>query len=113
MTPPSALQSPTDEDLERFRHVQRLAYRCAQEVAAGLRPGVTERQAAAQMRSWLLDHGINGWFHVPFAWFGQRTAFEGIRFPWQFFPTKLGLEEGMPFILDVAPIVDGYMADIG
>lgn len=102
-----------DNRLDGFREVQRLAYGCAEAVAAGLEPGVTERQAAARMRSWLLERGVDDWFHLPFAWFGDRTAFEGFHLPHQFFPTGRRLEEGMPYILDVAPIVDGHTADIG
>jgi Xaa-Pro aminopeptidase len=101
------------DDLDRFREVQRLAYRCAETVGAGLEPGVTEREAAARMRRWLLDRGVDDWFHLPFAWFGDRTAFVGFHLPHQFFPTNRRLEEGMPYILDVAPIVGGYTADIG
>ena len=56
---------------------------------------------------------MDDWFHLPFAWFGSRTAFEGFRVPLQFLPTSRRLEEGMPYILDCAPIVDGYTADIG
>jgi Xaa-Pro aminopeptidase len=100
-------------DLDRFREVQRLAYRCAEAVGAGLEPGVTEREAARRMRRFLLDEGVDDWFHLPFAWFGDRTAFVGFRLPHQFFPSGRRLEEGMPYILDVAPIVDGYTADIG
>ena len=103
----------TPPDLDRFREVQRLAYRCAETVAAGLGPGVTEREAAAWMRRFLLDNGVDDWFHLPFAWFGDRTAFVGFRLPHQFFPTARRLEEGMPYILDVAPIAGGYTADIG
>lgn len=101
------------EELDRFRSVQRLAYRCAEEVAARLRPGVTERQAARAMRRWLEGAGADDWFHVPFAWFGDRTAFRGFWTPLHFFPTSRPLEEGMPFILDMAPILGGYPADIG
>jgi Xaa-Pro aminopeptidase len=100
-------------DLDRFREVQRLAYRCAEAVGAGLESGVTEREAARRMRRFLLDEGVDDWFHLPFAWFGDRTAFVGFRLPHQFFPSGRRLEEGMPYILDVAPIVDGYTADIG
>jgi len=103
----------TAADLERFRSVQQLAYECAETVGATLSPGVTEREAATAMRAWLTERGVDDWFHLPFAWFGNRTAFQGFRFPIQFFPTNRRLEEGMPFILDVAPIVDGYTADIG
>ncbi|MFI0353245.1 M24 family metallopeptidase [Actinomadura sp. 9N407] len=101
------------EGLRRFRDLQRLAYEAAEAVAAGLEPGVTERQAARRMRRWLADRGVDDWFHVPFAWFGDRTAFRGIVLPHQFLPTDRRLAEGMPFILDAAPIAGGYTADIG
>ncbi|MEV4432087.1 M24 family metallopeptidase [Streptomyces sp. NPDC049555] len=100
-------------ELEGFRRVQRLAYACAEAVAARLRPGVTEREAARMQREWLYGRGVRDWFHLPFAWFGDRTAFTGFRVPLQFFPTGRRLEPGMPFILDMAPVLDGFTADIG
>lgn len=105
--------APTPEDIDRFREVQGLAYRCAAEVGDGLSAGVTEREAAGRMRRWLEQRGVGEWFHLPFAWFGDRTAFRRFRHPFQFFPTDRRLEAGMPFILDCAPVLDGYTADIG
>ena len=99
--------------LDRFRRAQRLAYACAEAVAATLVPGDTERDAARRMTAWLEDRGIDGWFHRPFAWFGDRTAFVAMRTPLAFFPSRRRLARGMPYILDVAPIVDGAAADIG
>lgn len=104
---------PSVEDLEQFRHVQRLAYAAAEAAARELKPGMTEKQAAHLQEIWLLDHGVTGWFHAPFAWFGDRTAFQGFRVALQFLPTNRRLEENMPFILDNAPVVNGYVADIG
>ncbi|MGH4023081.1 MAG: M24 family metallopeptidase [Pseudonocardiaceae bacterium] len=100
-------------ELARFREVQQLAYAAAQSVATTLEPGVTEKQAAARVRAYLTERGVQDWFHTPFAWFGDRTAFRGFRQPLQFFPTNRRLEEHMPFILDCAPVRDGYAADIG
>ncbi|PVE09080.1 Xaa-Pro aminopeptidase [Streptomyces scopuliridis RB72] len=96
-----------------FKEVQRLAYACAEAVAARLRPGVTEREAARMQREWLRARGVRDWFHLPFAWFGDRTAFAGFRIPLQFFPTGRRLEAGMPFILDLAPVHRGFTADVG
>lgn len=93
--------------------MQQLAYRCAERVATWLEPGVTEKQAAAKLRHELSAAGADDFFHVPFAWFGDRTTFRGFRTPLQFFPTNRALAEGMPFILDCAPVADGYTADIG
>ncbi|MEV6106629.1 M24 family metallopeptidase [Streptomyces sp. NPDC051940] len=105
---------PFDErDLDRFRELQQLAYRCAQSVADWLEPGVTERQAAARLRRELVAEGVEDFFHVPFAWFGDRTAFRHFRTPLQFFATGRRLTEGMSYVLDCAPVVDGYTADIG
>lgn len=122
MTAPAGSPNATDApiaaelnaaDLGGFRRAQQLAYACAEAVAATFEVGVTERQAAAAMRRWLNDAGVDDWFHLPFAWFGDRTAFRGFHSPHQFFPTGRRLEEAMPYILDCAPIVDGYTADIG
>ncbi|HZE40659.1 MAG TPA: M24 family metallopeptidase [Stackebrandtia sp.] len=103
----------SDADIARFREVQALAYDRATRVAGWLGPGVTERQAAARLRRELIAGGVSDFFHIPFAWFGDRTAFRRFRQPLQFFPSHRALAEGMPFVLDCAPIVDGYTADIG
>src|ERR1043165_2738653 len=100
-------------ELAGFRRVQRLAYEGAEGVAARLEPGITEREAARMQREWLRERGVRDWFHLPFAWFGDRTAFVNFRLPFQFFPTDRRLEPGMPFILDMAPVLDGCTADIG
>ncbi|QHY96741.1 Metallopeptidase family M24 [Streptomyces sp. S4.7] len=109
----SAVRGEQTAELRGFRSVQRLAYECAKAVAARLRPGVTEREAARMQREWLRARGVRDWFHLPFAWFGDRTAFKGFRIPLQFFPTDRRLTEGMPFILDLAPVHRGYTADVG
>ncbi|TDD95876.1 M24 family metallopeptidase [Actinomadura rubrisoli] len=105
------IDSPAE--LERFREMQRLCYACADEVAATLEPGVTEREACRRMRRWLRAHGVDDWLHTPFAWFGDRSAFSGFKVPTQFLPSGTRLEEGMPYILDMAPVKRGYCADIG
>jgi hypothetical protein len=74
---------------------------------------VTERDAARMQREWLYERGVRDWFHLPCAWFGDRTAVTGFRVPLQFFPTGRRLEPGMAFILDLAPVHDGFTADVG
>lgn len=100
-------------ELSRFRHVQRIAYDVAERVGAELFEGMTEKQAARAMGEGLERLGVKDWFHAPFAWFGDRTSFTGFRTPFAFFPTGRKLAPGMAVILDVAPVVDGYAADIG
>ncbi|ENI2521064.1 M24 family metallopeptidase, partial [Pseudomonas aeruginosa] len=68
---------PTPDDLDHFRQVQRLAYTCCETIHGELRAGISEREAAALMKTWLQDHGVDDWFHQPFAWFGSRTSFKG------------------------------------
>ncbi|MFF0091876.1 M24 family metallopeptidase [Streptomyces canus] len=109
----TAVNSGLTTRLRGFRQVQRLAYECAEAVASRLEPGVSERQAARMQREWLRERGVRDWFHLPFAWFGDRTAFTGFRVPLQFFPTDRRLTPGMPFILDMAPVHEGCTADIG
>lgn len=101
-------------DLEAFKALQQLAYRCAETIGQSLKPGDTEREVAARMKIWLLDHGVDDWFHEPFAWFGDRTAFRNFRgFNPRFLPTSRRLEKHMPYILDCAPVMQGAVADIG
>ncbi len=109
-----------EDELSQFRGVQQLAYRCVEAVAGELKVGMTEKQVAARLLEWLQDHGVRDWLHKPFAWFGDRTAFQGFSglshmagFNLQFFPGSRRLEENMPFILDVAPVLDGALADVG
>lgn len=108
------------EALEGFRQAQRLAYRCAETVGAELEPGMTERQVAKRMQEFLDAEGADDCFHQPFAWFGDRTAFRGFigvrhlgGFNPAFYPGNRKLEADMPYILDCAPTVRGYTADIG
>jgi hypothetical protein len=103
----------TSTDLEQFRRVQRLAYDCVTDVEKRLSPGMTEKQAAALMDVYLREHGVAEYFHKPFVWFGDRTAFVDFRTDLAFFPTNSRLAWGMPVILDVAPTLEGYAADIG
>jgi len=117
---PASAPSLTAYDLTQFRATQQLAYQCVESIAKELQPGITEKAAAALMKTWLQDHGVKEWFHEPFAWFGRRTAFEGFDglrhlrgFNLAFFPGKTQLAEGMPFILDVAPTLGAYTADVG
>lgn len=116
----SSTWDPAIAELDGFRAAQKLAYRCAEAIAAELTPGITEREAAALMKRWLAASGAEDCFHQPFAWFGDRTAFEGFiglrhlgGFNPAFYPGSRRLQEGMPFILDCAPTLDGYTADIG
>src|SRR5690606_23169210 len=46
-------------------------------------------------------------------WWADRTRFEGVKTYKDYSPTSRRIQEGDAIILDVAPIVDGYICDIG
>ena len=110
---PSAVRAHSTDDLSGYAASQSLSLQCAQEVAKLIQPGWTEIEAARAMEIWLRDHGVKSFFHKPFVWWGNRTRFDGVKTYWDYQPTARRLLEGEVFILDVAPIVGGYICDIG
>ena len=100
-------------ELRRFSAVQKLAYEVVEVVQARLQTGMTEKDAVRMLREELRARNVEHCFHDPFAWFGERAAFRKFWINLKFLPSRAQLEPGMPVILDIAPIVDGYSADIG
>lgn len=93
---------------------QRLAYDAATHAATDARPGTTELELVARIEAALGARGVRRWFHPTFAWFGERSRFEG---PEEgprrrFYPSDARLKPGMVGIVDVAPIVDGFTGDV-
>jgi Xaa-Pro aminopeptidase len=103
----------TVEDLAGMARSQTLAYDCAKAIARELREGWTETQAARLMDVWLRDHGVKAAFHDSFAWFGDRTRFDGMKNWFDFLPSARVLRPGDAVILDTAPFFEGFPADIG
>ncbi len=67
-------------------------------------------------RDWLGERGVRDWFHLPFAWFGDRTAFAGFRtHTAAVLPERTGGWSAAcrRASLDMAPIHRGFTADIG
>ncbi len=110
---PPAAADPSDEDLAGFLRSQELAQAAVAEIARHVREGWTEQQAASLLNTYLQDCGVRSFFHRAFAWFGDRTRFEGIRRYDEFSPRPRVLRPGDVYILDVAPIYRGYLCDIG
>ena len=109
----TATEIPDDEVLQGFKRCQDLAFDAAKEIATILDEGWTEAETARLMNEYLRDHGVKSFFHKSFVWFGDRTRFRGVKNYTDYLPTKRVLQPGEPFILDVAPILHGYMCDIG
>lgn len=104
---------PSEEDLESFLQCQRLAFRAVKEVAGLITEGWTEQQAAEMVQTYLADSGVKVFFHYPFAWFGERSKFEGMKRYRHALPTQRKIREGEVFILDVAPIYANHSSDVG
>jgi hypothetical protein len=107
-------ESFTDPQLERFRQFQAKSYAVLGEVAAQLKPGVTERDATRTAMKAYRREGADRLFHLPVALFGDRTALPELSEPWtlqSFFPTDRALAAGDVVILDASPIFDGYVVD--
>lgn len=99
--------------IEGHVKAQRLSYEAVLTISEEVRPGWTEKRAADLIDTYLKDNGVKNFFHYSFAWFGERTRFDGIKSYWDFLPTDRILEEDEVIILDTAPIVEGYAGDIG
>ncbi|MBL8018978.1 MAG: aminopeptidase P family protein [Leptospirales bacterium] len=108
-----SIHVPGEEEKAGFLKAQRLAYQCVTEVEKEMREGWTEIQTARLMKTFLRDHGVKVFLHRPFAWFGEHARFDGYRRFTQFHPGKKVLRADEPYILDVSPVVDGYIGDIG
>jgi len=104
---------PTAGELAGYLACQRLAERGVREVAALMCEGWTEQHAAGLLDTWLKDHGVKSFFHKSFVWFGDRTRFRGVRGYGGYMPSRRVLRPGEVFILDVAPILHGHIADVG
>lgn len=97
--------------LDRFRAAQRASYGVLEEVAAGLRAGDSEREAAVKMTRAFRKLGVRSYFHLPVALFGARTALPGRWRLRDFWPTRNRLKQGDAIILDASPIFEGYLVD--
>ncbi len=125
---------------ELYLKMQRLAFETAQYTASKMTVGMSEIDAAQMMSDYLREKGVSHYFHYPFAWFGERTAFINFQkplsfldskksfwpslksFSWQnilphfgseFMPKNIKLKKDTAVILDLAPAVDGIFVDIG
>ena len=116
-------------ELDRFRQVQRLAYDMAGAVESQLSEGMTEAEVCRLLAEAQTARHVTQVFHRPYAWFGPRTvlgdgpgpeavgvldlASAGVLPYRSFLPTGATLADGVPLILDLAPVVQGIAADVG
>lgn len=103
----------SETDIRSFREAQRLAHESVLSIAKVLEVGMSEKEVCGLIEQYLNDIGVKSFFHKPFAWFGDRTKYHKFKNPLDFLPSKKLLKKGDVVILDVAPIVNGYVADVG
>jgi Xaa-Pro aminopeptidase len=71
-----------------------------------LRPGLTERQVAWELESYMRTHGANAIAFEPIVASGPNSAMPHAR------PTDRVLQAGEPITLDFGCMVDGYCSDL-
>ena len=101
----------SDTQLARFRELQRLSFEILEETAASLKLGDTEKTVTRGLVKKYRKAGANGFFHLPVALFGERTALPGDWKTGHFFPRDREIKENDSVVLDSAPLFDGYMVD--
>lgn len=106
------MSTSPDSALQSFRDAQRTAMQCMRGVVSGLSGGETELQVAERLVTAAYELGAEGFFHTPLVWFGARTALDVMRKQTEAFPGATRLEEGMPLILDFAPIFGRCAVDV-
>jgi hypothetical protein len=116
-------------ELDQFRQVQRLAYDIALSVESQLQEGMTETEVCRLIAAAQAHNDIVQVFHQPYASFGRRTllgpgwapevrgvlelATTGVAPSASFLPTGAVLAQGVPLIIDLAPVVRGIASDAG
>ncbi|HEY2774533.1 MAG TPA: M24 family metallopeptidase [Candidatus Binatia bacterium] len=101
----------TQEQLQRFRTLQRQVFATLERVAATLEPGISEKEATRELRREFRGQGVTTYFHVPVALFGERTTYPGDFGELGALPTDRVLREDDALIVDAAPLLDGFMID--
>ena len=110
---PAESKTTTRAELAGFRRAQRLAFDCAIAAAQAVEPGWTELETAEWMEAYLREHGVTSCFHRPLAWFGERSRFKGFKKAADACPGESALKAGEVITLDLAPVVGGYVGDVG
>lgn len=105
--------SPDQQAKAGYTKAQRLAYAAVIHVGKQLKVGMTEKAAAELLADYLREHGSERYLHRPFAWFGPHSRFDEYRDYADYHPSERQLKADDVVILDVSPVVDGYIGDVG
>jgi Xaa-Pro aminopeptidase len=98
----------------RYEHAAMLAARdrgfaALRDIAAGIRPGMTEGQARTRVADVLAAHGVERLWHPNIVRFGTGTlkTFRQVPDP------ELVLGEHDIYFIDIGPVWDGHEGDVG
>lgn len=95
-----------ERELEYMREAQRIAEKALDDVLHILRPGITERDVAAEITYRLLKHGGEGNSFAPIAVSGARSSLpHGV-------PSDKPLEAGDFVTMDFGCVKNGYCSDM-
>lgn len=95
-----------DAEIRRIRQAQHLTETVFDHVVAGLQPGLTEREVAAEITYQHLRRGADGMAFDPIVASGPNGAKPHAR------PTDRTLQEGDVVVIDMGGILDGYASDM-
>lgn len=108
--------------VERYRVAAASTRAVLDEMSTRLRVGMSELEAAKELKSLAFERGARGVFHAPVVLFGDRTALQGAgpdgaegEAPLSrlaLLPTGRTLADDEPVILDCAPLWDGVPGDV-
>lgn len=93
-------------EIDAIRRAAEIADRALADVLETIRPGVTERELAAELERRMASHGAEDRAFETIAAFGERAALPHAR------PGARVLERGDLVLLDFGAVVDGYRSDI-
>ncbi len=110
---PSVTSELDEVEQGQYLKAQNLAIKAIDYIADQIVAGWSEKQTAKLIETYLRDNGVDSFFHKPFVWFGENTRFNHMGRNKDYLPSDRLLKQNEPFVLDVAPIVDGYCVDVG
>lgn len=96
----------TPDEVEKIRVAQKIAEKAFDRLIMKLRPGITEKQAAALLNFYMMDYGADGISFDTIAASGKNSAVPHA------VPTDKRLENGDFLTLDFGAVYDGYHSDM-
>ncbi len=98
--------SKDEAELRAIRRAVALADEALAHIYDWLRPGVTERQAAWELESFMRTHGASSAAFEIIVSSGPNSALPHLR------PTGRAIQAGEPVVMDLGCTVDGYCSDV-